>query len=81
MGQPYQGTRVRPGPDVGGSGVRKIVERYPAGAQVIVYYNPEKQSEAVLERGTPGYINWFWIILVITDLFLCGLGAVLLLTL
>jgi hypothetical protein len=25
----------------------------------------------------PGYIKWLWVALVLTDLFLCGLGAVL----
>lgn len=70
-----------PGPDVGGSGARKVVERYPAGAQVMVYYNPEKPSEALLERGMPGIIKLLWIILIVLDIFLCGLGAVLLFTL
>jgi len=77
MGQPYQGAKVMPGPEKGGSGARKVVERYPAGAQVMVYYNPEKPSKALLERGTPGFVRLFWIILIILDIFLCGLGAVL----
>jgi hypothetical protein len=81
MGQPLQGHKVMPGPDVGGSGAHKVVARYPIGAQVMVYYNPENPSEALLERGMPGYIKWFWIILVILDVFLCGLGAVLVYTL
>ena len=81
MGQSYPGNKVMPGPDIGGSGARKVVERYPAGAQVMVYYNPEKPSEALLERSTPGFIKLLWIILIILDLFLCGLGAVLLFTL
>ena len=81
MGQSYPGSKVMPGPDVGGSGARKVVERYPAGAQVMVYYNPEKPSEALLERSTPGFIKLLWIILIILDLFLFGLGAVLLFTL
>lgn len=80
-GQPYQGNKVMPGPDVGGSGARKVVERYPAGAQVMVYYNPEKPSEALLERSSPGFIKLFWIILIVLDIFLCGLGAVLFSTL
>lgn len=81
MSQPYQGNRVMPGLAVGGSGARKVVERYPAGAQVTVYYNPDKPSEALLERSMPGYLKWLWIILVILDVFLCGLAAVLLFTL
>ncbi len=77
MGQPYQNTKVMPGPDIGGSGARKVVDRYPAGAQVMVYYNPQKPSEALLERSMPGAMKIFWIILIILDVFLCGLGAVL----
>jgi hypothetical protein len=78
MGQPYQGSKVMPGPDVGGSGAHKVVARYPAGAQVMVYYNPEKPSETLLERGMPGFLRIFWIILIILDVFLCGLAVVLL---
>ena len=81
MGQPYQANKVMPGMEVGGSGARKVVERYPMGAQVMVYYNPEKPSEALLERGMPGFIRWFWIILIAIDVFLCGLGAFLFFTL
>ena len=77
MGRSYRGEKVMPGIDVGGSGAQKVVARYPVGAQVLVYYDPEKASEALLERGMPGHIKWLWIILGITDLFLCGLGVVL----
>ena len=70
-----------PGPDVGGTGAHKVVQRYPVGAQVMVYYNPEKPSDALLERGMPGYVKWFWVILAILDLFLCGLGVMLWFTL
>jgi hypothetical protein len=75
MGQSYQGNRIMPGPAVGGSGARKVVASYPAGAQVMVYYDPNKPSEAVLERSLPGYIKWLWVAVLLTDLFLCGLGA------
>ena len=78
IGQPYEGSKVMPGPDVGGSGAHKVVARYPAGAQVMVYYNPEKPSEALLERSVPGFIRIFWVILIILDVFLCGLAVVLL---
>lgn len=80
MGQTFQGSKVMPGPDVGGTGAHKVVARYPMGAQVMVYYNPANPSEALLERGTPGFVKLFWIILVILNVFLCGLGAALMLT-
>ena len=69
-GQRYQSSRLAPGPEVGGTGTRKVVERYPAGAQVMVFYNPEKPSDAVLERKAPA--QWlFWMMLAIFDVMLC----------
>ncbi|HSO11620.1 MAG TPA: DUF3592 domain-containing protein [Anaerolineales bacterium] len=81
MGQPHQGNKIMPGPAVGGSGAHKVVERYPAGAQVMVYYDPDNPSDAVLERGMPGHIKWLWVALILTDLFLCGLSVFLAYTL
>jgi len=75
MGRMLEGRKVMPGPEVGGTGAHKVVERYPAGAQVMVYYDPNNPSDAVLERGMPGYIKWLWVALVLTDLFLCGMGV------
>lgn len=70
-GQRYQSTKLAPGPDVGGTGSGKVVERYPAGAQVMVFYNPQNPSEAVLERKAPA--QWImWLILAIFDCVLCG---------
>ena len=62
---------------VGGSGAHKVVERYPAGAQVLVYYDPNNPSDAVLERGMPDYIKWLWITIVLVTIFLFALGIVL----
>lgn len=70
-GQAYQGMKIAPGPDVGGTGAGKVVARYPAGAQVMVFYNPQKPSEAVLETKAPA--QWvMWLILIIFDVVLCG---------
>jgi len=70
-GQMYQGMKLAPGPEMGGSGARKVVARYPAGAQVMVFYNPQNPSDAVLERKAPA--QWLmWLILVIFDCSLCG---------
>jgi Protein of unknown function (DUF3592) len=70
-GQSYQGMKLAPGPDVGGSGARKVVARYPTSAQVMVFYNPQNPSDAVLERKAPA--QWLmWLILVIFDCVLCG---------
>jgi len=75
MGQMLQGRKIMPGPETGGSFTHKVVERYPAGAQVTVYYDPNNPSDALLERNMPGYIKWLWIAMILTDLFLCGMGA------
>lgn len=81
MGQLHQGRKIMPGPETGGSWAHKVVQRYPAGAQVMVYYDPNNPSDAVLERGMPGYIKWLWVALILTDLFLCGMGVLLAFTL
>ena len=75
-GQAYQSTKLAPGPAVGGSGAGKVVGRYPAGAQVMVFYNPQNPSDAVLERKAPA--QWLmWLILAIFDCVLCGVIPVL----
>lgn len=74
-GQPYQGRKIAPGPEVGGTGAGKVVARYPAGAQVMVFYNPENPSEAVLETKAPA--QWIlWLILIVFDIALCGVIAI-----
>lgn len=70
-GQTYQSSKYAPGPAVGGTGADKVVARYPAGTQVMVFYNPQNPSEAVLERKAPAL--WlFWLLLGIFDCVLCG---------
>jgi hypothetical protein len=39
-----------------------IVNRYPHGAAVTVYYNPANPAEAVLERGASGGLNLLYLI-------------------
>ena len=70
-GQTYQSMKLAPGPEVGGTGARKVVAKYPAGAQVMVFYNPQNPSDAVLERKAPA--QWLmWLLLIICDCALCG---------
>lgn len=50
-GHPYQSTRFRVGLLVlKGSEAYEIVDRYPEGASVTVYYDPSNPAEASLER-------------------------------
>ena len=75
-GQMYQSSKLAPGPEVGGTGAGTVVARYPAGAQVLVFYDPQKPSDAVLERKAPA--QWLlWLILVIFDCSLCGVIPIL----
>lgn len=70
-GQSYNGMKIAPGPEVGGTGAGKVVARYPAGAQVMVFYNPQNPSDAVLETKAPA--QWIlWLILIVFDIALCG---------
>ena len=73
-GQAYQSNKIAPGMEVGGTGAGKVVERYPAGAQVMVFYDPQKPSDAVLER--KAHAQWIlWLVLVIMDFMLCGMAV------
>lgn len=70
-GQTYQSSKRAPGMEVGGTGAGKVIARYPVGAQVMVFYDPQKPSDAVLERNAPA--QWLmWFLLVVFDCALCG---------
>ena len=70
-GQAYQSSKRAPGMEVGGTGARGVIARYPVGAQVMVFYDPQKPSDAVLERKAPA--QWLmWFLLIVFDCALCG---------
>jgi hypothetical protein len=52
-GKTHRGTRVSIGEDLGNVDVAETLVRYPAGAEVTVYVNPEDPAESVLERDPP----------------------------
>jgi ribosomal protein L21E len=68
-GQTYRNNRVTIGEDRGNFEVAETIARYPVGKPVTVYYNPNKRSEAVLERDLPkglwGCIGWMVAIAVV----------------
>jgi hypothetical protein len=74
-GQPYEGYRIAPGGEVGGIGASKVAARYPVGAHVQVFYNPQNPSEAFLEKKAHSQII-MWIVLIIVDLSLCVFAPV-----
>lgn len=53
-GQTYQNDNIRPGDDhynaMVGSRAYDIVDKYPVGSAVIVYYNPANPAQSSLER-------------------------------
>jgi hypothetical protein len=77
LGREYQSNAITPGFDVGGTGAEKITGKYPEGRQVRVYYDPQYPSRAVLERGTPGYVKWLWLAMILLDVFVCGVAVIL----
>lgn len=74
-GQPYEGYRIAPGGEVGGIGAAKVAARYPVGAHVQVFYNPQNPSEAYLEKKAHSQIV-LWIVLIVVDLSLCVFAPV-----
>ncbi len=75
-GTTFESQQVSPGMAWGGTGAIKVVEQYPIGSQVTVFYNPAQPSTALLERKPPTVTIWLWITLVIVNLFFCGMSAV-----
>lgn len=74
-GQAYEGRRIAPSAESGGSGAGKVIARYPVGSSVQVFYNPQDPSAAVLERKLPTL--WAWIMLILVNGVLCIGTAVL----
>jgi len=80
MGREYEANKIMPGPEVGGSGAQKVIDCYPVGAQVMVYYDPSNPSDAVLETKAPA--QWaMWLVMVIINVMLGGMAAALALSL
>lgn len=70
-GQAYQSLKIAPGPEVGGTGASKVVAKYQPGTQVMVFYDPQNPSDAVLEKKAPA--QWLmWVLLIVFDCALCG---------
>lgn len=74
MGREYEANKIMPGAEIGGSGAQKVIDRYPVGAQVTVFYNPNNPYEAVLEKKGPA--PWImWLVLVTINVVLFGMAA------
>jgi hypothetical protein len=54
-----------------------LVDRYPTGSPVAVYYNPQKPKEAVLEPAETGglsMLTWTWVGLAVIGLIFIAVG-------
>ena len=71
----YQCDRVTIGEDLGNSEVAETIARYPVGKAVTVYYNPNKRTQAVLERDLPPFV-WKGILIIIGVLVALIVGGV-----
>jgi hypothetical protein len=74
-GQHYQSQRIYFGVPVGGSAMTGVIKKYPVGAQVPVYYNPQNPADAVLERSIPmakflGFIGVIMIVVAAATYFM-----------
>lgn len=74
MGRDYQGNVIAPGPELGGSGAPRVVERYPISSQVTVFYDPENPADAVLEKKAPAMF-WLLFLVGLFDFILLGVGV------
>lgn len=72
-GKQYRGTRIDFSERITGEEVGKTLARYPVGARVQVYYDPDNREQAVLERGFPPLVYVGVAILV-----LCFMGSAIL---
>jgi hypothetical protein len=74
-GRTIRGTRIGIGDTPGNDpGVETTLDRYPVGATVPVYYNPENPEDAVLERDPP--LGATWMYAIAAAVLLAGIGAV-----
>jgi hypothetical protein len=74
-GRTYRGERLWPGRAVFGTynEARRVVERYPRGQPVTVYYDPDDPATAVLEPGG----DWTrWLHRIVLGTFFTAMGSI-----
>lgn len=72
MGNEYQGDKISFGPKVGGirSRAEKAIAKYPTGANVMIYYQPDNPINAVLERSVSKVLLVLGIIFFLVGIFI-----------
>ena len=74
-GKTYRSSNILPGGDIGGVNVESTLARYPKGADVTVYYDPHNPKDAVLEPGKDTASNLLWLMIVLMNMMICGIGG------
>jgi len=71
MGMEYQGDKIAFGPKSGGNRTKaeKAIAKYPTGANVTVYYQPDKPETAVLERTITKGLLFLGILMIALGIF------------
>jgi hypothetical protein len=72
MGNEYQGDKIYFGGKTGGlrSMAERKIAKYPTGANVMIYYQPDNPTNAVLERSVSWVLLVFGIIFVLAGIFI-----------
>lgn len=74
-GRQYISNRVSVGMEMGGSlYTPRVLARYPVGATVQVYYNPENPSDSALEASAPGNRMLIFIAILIIVILACTMS-------
>ena len=73
-GKTHRSSNIMAGGELGGMNVESTLARYPQGSQVTVYYDPQNPKDAVLEPGNKTVSKGLWLMLVLMDIFICGMG-------
>lgn len=74
-GKTYHSSNIMPGGEIGGLNVQSTLARYPQGAQVTVYYDPQNPKDAVLEASNKTVSKAIWLMLVAMNIIVCVGGV------
>ena len=72
MGNEYQGDKISFSPKISSirSWAERVIAKYPTGANVTIYYQPDNPSNAVLERSVSRVMLVLGIIFVLIGIFI-----------
>jgi len=73
-GKKHHSSNIMAGGELGGVKVESTLARYPLGANVTVYYDPQNPKDAVLEPGNKTISKGLWLMLALMNIFICGMS-------